>query len=117
MFTRVAAAFTFLFLVLPILATASTVPRTDTPPAGQCNTGTLQCCKSLQSADATPVTLLADLLGIVIEPITGQVGLTCSPLSIIGVGGNSCTAQPACCTGNSFHGVLVLGCTPINANL
>ncbi|KAF8980551.1 hydrophobin-263 [Cyathus striatus] len=102
-----------MLFALPLLAAASAIPR----QGPQCNTGTVQCCNSVQQASNPLVGLLAGLLGIVLGPITGQVGLTCSPLSVIGIGGNSCTAQPVCCTGNSFSGLIVLGCTPININL
>ncbi|KAF9442261.1 fungal hydrophobin [Macrolepiota fuliginosa MF-IS2] len=117
MFARVATVFTFLFLILPVLAAASAVPRNDAPPASQCNTGDLQCCNSVQSASDPVVGVLAGLLGAVLGPLDALVGLTCSPLSVIGVGGNSCSAQPVCCTGNNFSGLLVLGCTPVNINL
>ncbi|KAF5361839.1 hypothetical protein D9756_002079 [Leucocoprinus leucothites] len=125
MFARVATIFTFLFFVLPFLAAATAVPRTGggggggggTIPASQCNTGSLQCCNSAQAADSSAVTVLAGLLGVVLQGVTGLVGLTCDPISVIGVGGNSCTAQPVCCTGNNFSGLLVLGCTPVNLNL
>ncbi|KAK7438441.1 Hydrophobin-3 [Stygiomarasmius scandens] len=86
-------------------------------PASQCNTGALQCCNSVQAANSSAVSTLAGLLGIVLGPITGQVGLTCNPISVIGVGGNSCSAQPVCCTGNNFNGLIVAGCTPVNLNL
>ncbi|KAL0948209.1 hypothetical protein HGRIS_010816 [Hohenbuehelia grisea] len=113
MFSRVAPASV---LALPILAAAmAVVPRTE--PASQCNTGSLQCCNSVQSSKSSVVGLLAGLLGIVLGPLDVLVGVTCSPISVIGVGGNSCTAQPVCCTGNSFKGLLVLGCTPVNINL
>ncbi|KAF8976316.1 hydrophobin, partial [Cyathus striatus] len=63
------------------------------------------------------VGVLAALLSLDISDITAQVGLNCSPLSVIGAGGNSCTQQPVCCTGNNFNGLIALGCTPINLNL
>lgn len=51
MFARVATIFTFLFFVLPFLAAATAVPRTDSPSGGgstdQCNAGDAQCCKEL----------------------------------------------------------------------
>ncbi|KAF9444941.1 hypothetical protein P691DRAFT_676669, partial [Macrolepiota fuliginosa MF-IS2] len=72
---------------------------------------------SVQDASNPTVGTLATLLGIVLGPITGQVGLTCSPLSIVGVSGNSCSAQPVCCTGNNVNGPIVAGCSPVNLNL
>ncbi|PPQ72862.1 hypothetical protein CVT26_003486 [Gymnopilus dilepis] len=111
MFARAASVFV---LGLPVLAAASVLPRTD---GSQCTTGSLQCCNQTQSADSSLVGLLAGLLGIVLGPITGQVGVSCSPITVIGAGGTSCNEQPVCCTGNSFNGLLVVGCTPININL
>ncbi|KAF5361841.1 hypothetical protein D9756_002077 [Leucocoprinus leucothites] len=113
------AQVTAIFFVLPFLAAATAVPRTDgdTMPASQCNTGPIQCCDSAQAATSPAVTTLAAALGVVVQGVTGLVGLTCSPIDIIGVGGNSCTAQPVCCTGNNFQGLIVLGCTPVNLNL
>ncbi|KAF5322781.1 hypothetical protein D9619_000600 [Psilocybe cf. subviscida] len=84
---------------------------------GQCSTGTAQCCNSVQAANSPSVATLLGLLGIVVSTVTAQVGVTCSPITAVGVGGTSCSAQPVCCTDNSFNGVVALGCTPINANL
>ncbi|KAF9527754.1 fungal hydrophobin-domain-containing protein [Crepidotus variabilis] len=109
-----------LVLSLPLLAAASAIRRTDgTGPSNQCNTGSLQCCNSAQSASSLSGTLLGllGLLGVVVGDLTGEVGVTCSPITVIGAGGSSCTAQPVCCTNNNFNGVVALGCTPINLNL
>ncbi|KAF9442681.1 fungal hydrophobin, partial [Macrolepiota fuliginosa MF-IS2] len=82
-----------------------------------CNTGTQLCCNSAQSASDPVTALLTGLLGLNLGSVTGLIGLTCSPLSVAGVGGNSCTAQPVCCSNNSFNGLIALGCSPININL
>ncbi|KAF8895198.1 fungal hydrophobin-domain-containing protein [Infundibulicybe gibba] len=110
-----------LFAMLPLLAAATAVPRTTTPttPASQCNTGDLQCCNSTQESSSTNASLtsLLGLLGVVLSGLTGQVGVTCSPLSVIGVGGNSgecAVSKPVCCSNNSFHGIVAVGCTPVN---
>ncbi|KAF5379143.1 hypothetical protein D9615_005969 [Tricholomella constricta] len=110
MFARIATF--FLFCCFALCASAVAVPRGD-----QCSSGPVQCCNSVQEADSAPVNALTGLLGIVLGPLTGQVGLGCSPLSIIGVAGNSCTQQTVCCTGNTFNGLIAVGCTPINLNL
>ncbi|KAF9007109.1 fungal hydrophobin-domain-containing protein [Cyathus striatus] len=104
--------------VFTTLALATFAAATGTPiPASQCTTGNLQCCNSTGTAKNSAISTLLGLLGIVISDITALVGVTCSPISVIGVGGNSCTAQPVCCTNNSFNGVVALGCTPVNLNL
>ncbi|KAF8886006.1 hydrophobin-319 [Infundibulicybe gibba] len=121
MFSRISSVFCLAVLASPLLATASVIARTDPIPASQCTTGTLTCCNSVQQ---TSVTSLAQLLagglisiGAVLNPITGLIGLTCTPLSVLALGGNSCSAQPVCCTDNSFGGAVSLGCTPVNLNL
>ncbi|RDB21692.1 Fruiting body protein SC1 [Hypsizygus marmoreus] len=111
MFARVST-----LLCLALYATASAIPRRSEYES-QCNTGSVQCCNSVQNADSQHVGLLAALLGLDLSAITGQVGVTCSPLTAIGLGGNSCTQQPVCCSGNSFKGLIVVGCTPINIGL
>ncbi|KAF8153772.1 fungal hydrophobin-domain-containing protein [Crassisporium funariophilum] len=105
-------------LALVTLAAATPTRRTGEPtPASQCNTGDLQCCNSAQAANSAAASALLGLLGIVVQDVTAIVGITCSPITAIGVGGNSCSAQPVCCSNNSFHGVVALGCTPVNLNL
>ncbi|KJA23934.1 hypothetical protein HYPSUDRAFT_66025 [Hypholoma sublateritium FD-334 SS-4] len=94
--------------------------RRSTPsnaPSSQCNTGPVQCCNSVQQANNPVVSLLLDLLNIGGLSGDTQVGTTCSPLSAVGVGSNSCSSQTVCCENNSFNGVVAIGCTPININL
>ncbi|KAF8889937.1 fungal hydrophobin-domain-containing protein [Infundibulicybe gibba] len=127
MISRVASAFFLVLVAFTIFAAATTTtvtvtatppPPTATPaPASQCNTGPVQCCNSIQSASNPVVGLLTGLLGILIEPITAIVGLSCSPIDILGIGGNSCNAQAVCCENNSFNGLIALGCSPVNLNL
>ncbi|TFK39699.1 hydrophobin-251 [Crucibulum laeve] len=110
MFSKIAL---FAAASMAVLVAASPVPG-----GSQCSTGPVQCCNSVQdasSADAKKA--LAGLAGILLGPITGQVGLTCSPITAIGLGGNSCNAQTVCCSGNNFNGLVALGCTPINVGL
>ncbi|KAF8993780.1 hydrophobin-315 [Cyathus striatus] len=98
-------------LALATLAAATPVAR-DT-----CTTGSLQCCNSVSTAGDSAVAKLLGLLGIVVQDVTAIVGLNCSPISVIGVGGDSCTAQSVCCTNNSFNGLIAIGCTPINISV
>jgi len=53
-------------------------------------------------ANSTSLGQLGGILGLDLGSITGLVGLSCSPLSIVGLGAHSCSQQPVCCTGNSF---------------
>ncbi|KAH8822453.1 fungal hydrophobin-domain-containing protein [Flagelloscypha sp. PMI_526] len=83
----------------------------------QCNTGPVQCCKSVTTADDENASKIIHSLNV--QDIVGNsaVGLNCSPLSVIGISGNSCSAQPVCCSNNNFNGVIAIGCTPINVNV
>ncbi|TFK35244.1 fungal hydrophobin-domain-containing protein [Crucibulum laeve] len=103
-------------VALATLATATPVRRTGIP-ASQCTTGPVQCCNSVQPASSTAVTTLFGLLGIVLQNLNVDVGLTCDPISVIGIGSNSCNAQAVCCENNSFHGLVAIGCTPVDLSL
>ncbi|KAH7921165.1 fungal hydrophobin, partial [Leucogyrophana mollusca] len=90
----------------------------STEPASQCDTGDLQCCNSVESASSPSATALLGLLGIVLSSVDVLVGLTCDPISAIGIGsGATCNAEPVCCENNSFNGLISLGCSPVNLNL
>ncbi|KDQ57018.1 hypothetical protein JAAARDRAFT_131186 [Jaapia argillacea MUCL 33604] len=94
-----------------ILAVANPVP---TEPASSCNTGPIQCCNTVESASSSAAGLVLGLLGIVLEDLTVLVGLTCSPITVIGVGsGSSCSANPVCCSDNSYGGLISIGCVPV----
>lgn len=115
MFPRLAVVIAASFAVL---AAATPVEVRGDSGDSQCNGGTISCCNSVQDASSSSVTSLLGLLGLSLGSITGQVGLNCSPLTVVGVGsGASCTSQTVCCTGNSFNGLINVGCTPINVAL
>ncbi|KAF9528745.1 hydrophobin [Crepidotus variabilis] len=79
-----------------------------------CNTGPVQCCNTVKNSDTQTVNFIKEVFGVN-APITGMVGLQCSPISVIGAGsGANCGTQPVCCTGNHFEGGIAVGCNPIN---
>ncbi|KAH9945468.1 fungal hydrophobin [Epithele typhae] len=82
------------------------------PSSGSCNTGPVQCCNSVQKANDSVVSTILGLLGLVADPDV-LVGLQCSPLSVVGVGGSSCSARTVCCENNSQGGLISIGCIPI----
>jgi hypothetical protein len=51
------------------------------------------------------VTGLLGLLGIVVADLSGLVGVTCSPITVIGAGTTNCANQVVCCSNNSFVSV------------
>ena len=82
-------------LALPLLAVARATPS---PPSGsveQCNTGSIQCCNSFQSVSNDGIAGILGLLGVVTQGETTLFGINCSPIDILGVGGNSwCVVFP-----------------------
>ncbi|KAK0462558.1 hydrophobin-251 [Desarmillaria tabescens] len=116
MFARI-SAFSLAILALPLLVASSSIPRQETNTTvtgGKCNTGSAQCCKSVQDPKSDAAQNALGLLGIPIGAVTANVGLTCDPITVIGLGTTSCANQPVCCENNSFNGVVALGCTPLN---
>ncbi|KIJ48499.1 hypothetical protein M422DRAFT_162707 [Sphaerobolus stellatus SS14] len=80
-----------------------------------CNTGDAQCCNSVTSANDPSTAALLGLLGIAVQGVDVLIGITCSPITAIGVGGGAnCAQQPVCCTNNNFNSVVNVGCTPIS---
>ncbi|GLB42728.1 putative hydrophobins [Lyophyllum shimeji] len=126
MFSRIYSMFLLVLLAFTALAAATTtVTVTVTPPgptstplpASQCGTGNLQCCNALERSDGSVVGVLLGLLGVVLQGVEVLIGITCSPIDILGLGQNSCHEQPVCCQNNDFHGIIAIGCVPININL
>lgn len=75
-------------LILPLGARH---PKPSNQPGGShgnCNVEKVRCCNSVTHANDKAASTLASLLGIVLDPDVA-VGLTCSPLSVVGIGGNS----------------------------
>ncbi|KAI0806679.1 hydrophobin [Fomes fomentarius] len=103
MFSSVAVVSTLVFATLAAAAD------------GSCNTGPVQCCNSLESANSAAGQALLGLVGATVQDVTAKIGLGCSPISAIGVGsGNACQAQPVCCQNNNVGGLISIGCAPIS---
>ena len=69
---------------LAILAVATAAP--NSPPPASCSTGTIQCCETVEKAsDPAAATILASI-GVVVQDVNALVGLTCSPVTVVGVG-------------------------------
>lgn len=68
--------------VITSLALLAVASPTTQASSGQCNTGKLQCCQSVQSSSTPGVSSLLGLLGVVLGGVNVPVGLTCSPISV-----------------------------------
>lgn len=83
--------FTKLFTVAALAATVIAVPTGD---SNKCNVGAVQCCNSVQQANSQAVQGLASIHSAISAalseaPVTAPVGITCSPIDIAAIGGNS----------------------------
>ncbi|TFK87824.1 fungal hydrophobin [Polyporus arcularius HHB13444] len=92
----------------------STAPGSkSTEPASSCSTGPIQCCNSVQKASDPGLSGILGLLGIVVQDLTTDVGLTCSPITVIGAGEGECSANAVCCQDNSHGSLISIGCVPV----
>ncbi|KAE9407603.1 hydrophobin 2 [Gymnopus androsaceus JB14] len=101
----------FVSATLATLAVATPTLRGE--PASSCTTGPIQCCASTESATDPTAAGILSLLGIVVQGVDVLVGLTCSPITVIGAGDSSCSAQAVCCQDNSHGGLISIGCAPV----
>ncbi|KAJ4470016.1 hydrophobin 2 [Lentinula edodes] len=102
----------FVSAALATLAVATPAPRNE--PASSCTTGAIQCCNTVESANSASAATIINSLGIVLQDVNALVGLTCSPITVIGASGGSCSAQAVCCDDNSHGGLISIGCVPVS---
>ncbi|OJT05431.1 Fruiting body protein SC3 [Trametes pubescens] len=105
--------FAKLFTVASLAILAAATPTPGGEPVSSCSTGPVQCCNSVQSASSPAAAGILALLGIVVQDVTAEVGLTCSPITVIGAGTSSCSANAVCCQDNSHGGLISIGCLPV----
>ncbi len=93
------AKLTSTVVAFAILAVATAAPNnTPSAPAapapsapasgGDCSTGALQCCQSVESGSSAAVAPILAALGIVLQDVNIPVGLSCSGIAGVGVGGS-----------------------------
>ncbi|KAJ4466317.1 hydrophobin 2 [Lentinula aciculospora] len=100
----------FVSAALATLAVATPAPRGE--PASSCSTAPVQCCESVEPASSTAVAPILASIGVVLQDLNVLVGLTCSPITVIGTS-SSCSAQAVCCEDNSHGGLISIGCVPV----
>ena len=79
MFSKLSAVATF-----AILAVATATP--NSAPASSCSTGPIQCCNTVEKASDPAASKILASIGVVVQDVDALVGLTCSPVTVIGVG-------------------------------
>ena len=69
------------------LFTATTILAAATAALAQsCSTGALQCCDTVEKASDPSAAAILASIGVVVQDVNALVGLTCSPITVIGVG-------------------------------
>ena len=74
--------FSKLFTVATVAILAVATPAT----AQTCSTGSLQCCDSVEKASDPAAAAILASIGVVVQDVDAVVGLTCDPITVIGVG-------------------------------
>lgn len=77
------------FKVVAALALGATLAAATGSPSNQCNTGSTLCCQSSGQATDPTISKLLGLLGVVVQDVTTLVGVTCSPITVVGAGSTS----------------------------
>ena len=75
-----ATLFTLSTLLLATFAAAAPGGNTGTT----CSTGPVQCCNTVEKASDPAVAGILGLLGVVLQDLNVDVGVTCSPVTVIG---------------------------------
>jgi len=109
MFSKLAALFVAAFMAVFVVALPS--PQIS----NSCNGGSAYCCNSSQPATSKGSQSKTGVGAIV--PAAVSAGITCTPINILALSGESCTSQTICCDNNTYSGLVDAGCNPINANL
>ncbi|KAH9940201.1 hydrophobin [Epithele typhae] len=99
----------------PKLFAAAALLAAVTPAFAQtCSTGILQCCELVEKASDPAAAAVLKSIGVVVQDVDTLIGLTCSPITVIGVGtGDSCSASTVCCDDNSHGSLISVGCVPV----
>ncbi|KAJ7128605.1 hypothetical protein C8R44DRAFT_778311 [Mycena epipterygia] len=103
MFSKLSVVVTSVLITLAV-AIPTTTPVT--PPTSD------QCCSSVVDSSSTVAGKVLGLLGIDLGDITVPVGLTCSPITVLG---NSCGGVTTRCDAPEIEwgGLIAINCIPI----
>ena len=93
----------FTIASLAILAAATPTPGGGSG-SGSCSTGPIQCCNTVEKASDPAAAGVLAAIGVVVQDVDVLVGLTCDPITVIGVGtGGSWYVLRVRCRGWKFE--------------
>ncbi|KAL1752704.1 hydrophobin [Schizophyllum commune] len=100
------------FFSVLVLALPALIAATGTPAS--CSGGGVYCCNKTVDHNDKSIQKQLSLVGVTAGSIHDLVGLTCTPITAIGVGsGAQCSAQSVCCSKSYQNGLVNVNCTPI----
>ena len=88
MLAKIVSIATVAFLAVATPAMAQVSHKPSFPPSlsmtslSQCNTGSLECCQSVQNSDSSDIAKLLGLLAVIVEGVNIPIGVGCSPITV-----------------------------------
>ncbi|KAJ6472544.1 hydrophobin [Mycena sanguinolenta] len=106
MFSKLSLATVSVLLTLAAAIPNGTPPPPVTPPTSN------QCCASVVPASNGAASLVAAILGLDLSGILVDVGLSCSPITVLG---NNCGGTTVTCDApeKEWGGLIAINCIPI----
>ncbi|KAJ7184873.1 fungal hydrophobin [Mycena filopes] len=92
-----------------LITLAAAIPNT-TPPVTPPDSP--QCCSSVVSSTSTAASAVAALLGLDLTGLDVPIGLSCSPITVVG---NNCGSTTVACDApdKEWGGLIAINCIPI----
>ncbi|KAF7334680.1 Hydrophobin 2 [Mycena venus] len=106
MFSKLSVVVTSVLITLAAAMPNGTPPPPVTPPTSN------QCCASVVPASNNAASLVAAVLGLDLSGILVDVGLSCSPITVLG---NNCGGTTVTCDApeKEWGGLIAINCIPI----
>ncbi|KAJ7092517.1 fungal hydrophobin [Mycena crocata] len=97
-------------VVTSVLVTLAAAIPTTTPPVTPPSSP--QCCSSVESPTSSAVSAVAAVLGLDLSGLDVPIGLSCSPITVIG---NNCGGTTVTCDApdKEWGGLIAINCIPI----
>ncbi|KAJ7457557.1 hydrophobin 2 [Mycena galericulata] len=104
MFSKLSVVATSVLITLAAATPWTTPPVT--PPTSN------QCCNSVESSSSSVVSTVAALLGLDLSGLDVPIGLSCSPITVLG---NNCGGTTVVCDSpdQEWGGLIAINCLPI----
>ncbi|KAJ7303043.1 fungal hydrophobin [Mycena albidolilacea] len=98
--------------VASLLITLAAATPTGTPPPPVTTPSSPQCCNSVVSSTSTAASAVAALIGLDLTGLDVPVGLSCSPITVVG---NNCGSTTVTCDApdKEWGGLIAINCIPI----